>query len=457
MNSARKRKLDISHRSRRRLLTLTNLFLFYFLSLCLLFHDGFSRERIVQNEWQNAYPEVFMLPWTARNATSGAVQTDLYIELSPCELVYEIRGDRFQAAYDIEAAVFDESGEQRALQMIRDKVRFDTYEEIQSYDWNRYYKLSFSLPDGYYGFRLTVTDRNTGNVLIKEHLFTVDLNQAYGVDASDLVLAKKDNIEIPGQRRSNSILPYPQGVFGLTCRDMFYYYELYTPDPSAAETVRYSVYLVDAAHQQWPVGEGNHAVSRKRLPIMGRLDTEGLAPGDYRLVLELHRSGEPYHAQREARFTVFQSPVDLRFRTFEAVLAELRLIATAQEWDALAQNETSVTMAKQQNAVDDFWKRRDPTPETSRNEVMAEFYHRAATAELRFEAPYDDPHLTDRSKVYVLYGEPDEVQRYGDGSMMGYLEVWQYRSRDMEVVFQDNMGYGDYRLVNPGDLFGEVR
>ncbi|MEZ4761804.1 MAG: hypothetical protein R3C26_00940 [Calditrichia bacterium] len=43
--------------------------------------------------------------------------------------------------------------------------------------------------------------------------------------------------------------------------------------------------------------------------------------------------------------------------------------------------------------------------------------------------------MNDRSKVYVMLGQPDNIARQSDGSMMGYYEIWQYRSHKLQVIF----------------------
>jgi hypothetical protein len=57
---------------------------------------------------------------------------------------------------------------------------------------------------------------------------------------------------------------------------------------------------------------------------------------------------------------------------------------------------------------------------------------------------------TDRGRVYILYGEPDEIRRYPSTQNSRPYETWLYRQLEngVEFDFIDRSGFGDYVLVN---------
>lgn len=57
--------------------------------------------------------------------------------------------------------------------------------------------------------------------------------------------------------------------------------------------------------------------------------------------------------------------------------------------------------------VEQFWKRRDPTPTTERNEYQEEHYRRLQVASEKFQEGTPG-WKTDRGHVYILHGPPDE-------------------------------------------------
>jgi GWxTD domain-containing protein len=105
----------------------------------------------------------------------------------------------------------------------------------------------------------------------------------------------------------------------------------------------------------------------------------------------------------------------------------------------------------------DFWKRRDPTPNTPVNETRQLFYDAVAYADKTFgeggraSVP---GWKTDRGRIYVKNGSPDEqLDRVQAGRSVPY-QVWRYRrGRDRYYVFADRSnGIGIYQLVHSNDV-----
>ena len=57
---------------------------------------------------------------------------------------------------------------------------------------------------------------------------------------------------------------------------------------------------------------------------------------------------------------------------------------------------------------------------------------------------------TDRGRVYLLYAEPDEVERFPNQGDSKPYEIWQYNQIESGVIFVfiDRTGLGDYTLVH---------
>ncbi len=94
-----------------------------------------------------------------------------------------------------------------------------------------------------------------------------------------------------------------------------------------------------------------------------------------------------------------------------------------------------------------LWKKFDPTPETPYNELMTEFYKRADVASIQFKSvSQPDGALTDRGKIYIIYGPPYSIQRTfkDDGRA---IEVWTYNSNpELQFTFFDENKNGNYIL-----------
>jgi len=116
--------------------------------------------------------------------------------------------------------------------------------------------------------------------------------------------------------------------------------------------------------------------------------------------------------------------------------------------------------------VDQFWLRRDPTPGTPENEFKEEHYRRIAFANQHFASERVQGSSTDRGRIYITYGPPDEIESHsgsetGAGATEAYpFDQWLYHHNaalgdDVLFEFVDNEGDRGYRLTlmgSPHDL-----
>ena len=108
--------------------------------------------------------------------------------------------------------------------------------------------------------------------------------------------------------------------------------------------------------------------------------------------------------------------------------------------------------AERETFIEQFWLKRDPTPGTPKNEFKEEHYRRIAYANERYRA--NQPGWkTDRGRVYIIFGPPDEIESHPAGGQGAYPhEIWRYRyisnvGQNIEMEFVDKSMTGDYRLT----------
>jgi GWxTD domain-containing protein len=122
------------------------------------------------------------------------------------------------------------------------------------------------------------------------------------------------------------------------------------------------------------------------------------------------------------------------------------------------------TDEERENFIENFWRRRDPNPDTEENEYREEYYERIAYANEHFTSGIPG-WKTDRGRIYIAHGKPDSIESHpsggaydrpaheGGGSTTTYpFEIWFYRHLDgigdgLEIEFVDPTGTGEYRLA----------
>jgi len=81
---------------------------------------------------------------------------------------------------------------------------------------------------------------------------------------------------------------------------------------------------------------------------------------------------------------------------------------------------------------------------------MLEYFQRVAVANARFSIGNKQGWKTDQGRVYLLYGEPDEIDRYPSSLGERPYEIWYYNKIEggIEFVFVDLTGFGEMQLVH---------
>ncbi|MBD3336703.1 MAG: GWxTD domain-containing protein [Candidatus Eisenbacteria bacterium] len=184
-----------------------------------------------------------------------------------------------------------------------------------------------------------------------------------------------------------------------------------------------------------PAGEG---LSDVQIP----LPLERLWMGNYELTLRVRfRDRE---ASRRTEFTVDESRVSMG-PGFDAALDMVSIIAQDEELETLRQADPG----ERQAAWDRFWTNRDPTPQTDRNEYKEEFFQRVRYANEHFGV-LEPGWRSDRGRIYIKYGPPDQVESYPQNIDSPPYEIWDYYRLRLRFVFVDYEGFGRYELQQPG-------
>jgi GWxTD domain-containing protein len=108
----------------------------------------------------------------------------------------------------------------------------------------------------------------------------------------------------------------------------------------------------------------------------------------------------------------------------------------------------------QDQFIEQFWLSRDPTPGTPENEYKEEHYRRIAYANQHFAASVAG-WKTDRGRIYIVYGPPDEIKdRPVSGNSGQATQVWHYQmipgqGRNVDFTFVDICNCGDFRMAMP--------
>jgi GWxTD domain-containing protein len=189
-------------------------------------------------------------------------------------------------------------------------------------------------------------------------------------------------------------------------------------------------------------GDSTRQASSLLIPLpMERLPLRAVT-----LQLTLHRGNDTTTINKEFRLLWPDMPLSLRNVDF--ALEALQYIVSEEQLDSLKDGNFETRMRNLEN----FWQKRDKTPETPSNEVMTEYYRRVDEATRNLGSlRRPDGFRTDRGRIYVLYGPPTRTDRNLDPQGT-FQEIWIYERLRKKFIFEDRGRTGDYVLAATGAL-----
>jgi GWxTD domain-containing protein len=114
-----------------------------------------------------------------------------------------------------------------------------------------------------------------------------------------------------------------------------------------------------------------------------------------------------------------------------------------------------VTAVERDEFIERFWQVRDPVPETAVNEFREEHFKRFREANDKYRESRPG-WMTERGRMYITLGEPQDVMSYPNNTDLFPLEIWYYYNLDiplfpnaLQLVFFKRNGAGEYRLFSP--------
>jgi GWxTD domain-containing protein len=292
----------------------------------------------------------------------------------------------------------------------------------------------FDVPPATYAVRVTVQDvTGREQAEVKDRLEVRDLSRV-PVGFADLELGVTDSAGVFASQPSRS--------FGLESEALAVRAVLVDRRPGEwPRAYRYHWRIQDESGGTAAEGDTLVTVQRAAEPVLIRPGSRELFIGTYTLELELREGKTSWRTTRSFEVEESGPPAG---RAYDELLEALGYIAENAEVDAMR----NLPREQQVERWDAFWRRRDPTPETFRNEYQIEFFRRLRHADRQFLG-FGPGWRSDMGRIYIRYGPPDQVEQRQASATQPGLEIWYYNQPYRRLVFADREGFGRFSLLNP--------
>lgn len=259
----------------------------------------------------------------------------------------------------------------------------------------------------------------------------------------------------PFQRSGHTVIPNPERLYGRYAEQLHAFFVARdTEGDTRPWHWRARMLGSDSTQVATAAGEGAAASTLDGVVSFNVADRPA---GGYDLEVQTWQEGDSLPPMvRRAHFSIAWKPRTW-FRNPRDVEDDVHFLLSADEADSFS----LLQPGEQERYLEDFWKRRDPTPGTEANEARDAFYARIRTANERYSRAGIGPGMfSDMGRVYIRYGEPSEVLHQviptGDDTVSQMLEELSLtEDRPLGDVHQKGLG-GDQRPFEVWIYEGEI-
>lgn len=415
----------------------------------------------------------FEFDYARFNYDSTSVYIEFYYELNPKDMKYTTtsNGQLFEALVHLEMKNLSTNefaiNKDWKIQSIVNIEEMDSVIKIVSD------VMGFVVPSGKYALVVFVKDTKDASInkTISETVVIEPFKSAK-FSLSDIEIArniKKDDVDKNSLFYKNSmeIFPNPSMVYTNQSPVLFFYAELYNLK-SADSNTDFSLVRNLFNSSGLSVQKNTKTVkqSDQALVEYGVVNLSKLPTDSYSLELGLIDPATNLAYTSSKRFYLYNPHVidTNRYSNIKAnVLGSEYGILTLEECNKMFSYAKYIASQKEidqftkldsvnakREFLFNFWKVRDDNPATAKNEVKEEYMKRVEMVNKNYTRINKEGYLTDRGRVVLLFGEPDQKDYFPSDSEVKPYEVWFYNQIEGGVtfIFGDISGFGNYELLH---------
>jgi GWxTD domain-containing protein len=305
----------------------------------------------------------------------------------------------------------------------------------------------YELANGVYDIEVQFKDlKKESNVATFKSMFIMDFNDR-NLRQSDISLLsryKADSSDSKYTKNGIYMESLPYQYYDQTYKELAFYNEIYNTDKYGTDDFLLS-YSIEKANAQ--ANELSKAIGHKRYkptPFMTNLatmDISNLETGNYRLVVSLHNRNNDLLSQKEVFFQRGNAAKEVNLDTISADALQKEFVSEMDNQQlkfslkAIGMNLPDTETAAFKEMMNDtsrevkqrylfkYWAKKNPTlPEQAHDEYMMV----ARAVDKTYNNGFGYGFETDRGRIFLRYGRPDDVVTVENEANAPPYEVWVY-------------------------------
>jgi len=321
-----------------------------------------------------------------------------------------------------------------------------------------------NLKPGDYRLKFMVSDLNGGNIGTLERVISLPYLNPDILAISQIQVASDIYLDTLKSRFSKGklqIKPHPSREFGEAYRNLYYYFEVYRSASDTGGGERVIQISLNSTSQPVINTIANNVITERTGQIIqtGGINLDSFPDGLYILKAQIKDGTGKLLAYSQAGVKINRRPLtgitgagDKLAEEIQALqkeggeyFYEIGYIASSRDVEQLNKLDES----GKKEFLRRFWKSRDADPTTPENETLLEHARRYKDADIKFGENNRGGmkgSQTDRGRLYIKYGTPNEVEIKVMQGQYRPVEIWRYYNGN-KFVFVDKSSFGRFQLM----------
>jgi GWxTD domain-containing protein len=381
------------------------------------------------------------------------------------------QGEIYTAQYDVKIQVYaDDSLLNTSQWKGRDQV--NSIHEIRPGQLiNDLHRLFLS--PGFFSIDLAVTDQSNNKKIFKNLNLKIDESKNDSLMVSDVQLAlsiKKTKGESKFTKNGYDIIPNPSGIYNPEWPILYFYCEIYNlKKPASATEASYTLtsQIVDLQGGTIKkISEKTRKLKNQNVVEINKTLVSSLVSGMYELRIEVVNNATQEKVARVKRFIVYRladyTSSEISNNLQKDELYRLFLTKTEEQLDQEFEMVRYIINSDEKNVYQalnldgkreffvSFWDLKSTASSLNKSEFRNEYLNRVGIANRRYSYGNKEGWRTDRGRILLIYGVPDNIEKFYGGATRKQYEMWAYHAIEggVEFFFVDVSNYGNYRLVH---------
>lgn len=383
-------------------------------------------------------PKIFIEVLGFASDVPNESRLDVYIQVPYDAIFFVKNADIFLSNYELIVNIYDVSNNLVKEKLWNESIKTSTYEETVSPKLNKLSQQSFQLPAGKYSLVVQIRDMETKKgAKFSRNVELRDFRQQK-FTVSDVMLLSK--LTVVGEKKI--IIPNISGNVVDLGEGFFAFAEVY--NFTDADSVEIVYEISKDKSKTLRSGKETQPLVKGKNSLFFKINSGDLPMGDYTLEIKMNPNLQQITTSISRKFSIYWRGMPVSIVDLDAAIDQLTYIEQASEIARIKK----LPFNERLESFKEFWKKKDPTPNTERNELMEEYYARVEYANKNFKH-YIAGWKTDMGMVFIVFGTPNNVDRHPFDIDSKPYEVWYYYELNRQFVFVDQTGFGDYQLTTP--------